>query len=145
MVTTGRVSADLKEHPDATAHVDVIGLGAGVLDRLVELEHQAVGINVAEAASDPERYANQRAEYYWGLRQLFEANEIMLPDEEELTTDLTQLRYRVVNSNGKIRIEEKDEMKKRLKRSPDRADSLMLAYATPPEGPTFYFGVVGEE
>ncbi len=69
----------------------------------------------------------------------------MLPDEEELTTDLTQLRYRVVNSNGKIRIEETDEMKKRLKRSPDRADSLMLAYATPPKGPSFYFGVVGED
>jgi phage terminase large subunit len=137
MATTSRVSADLTEHPDATAQVDVIGLGAGVLDRLVELGHQAVGINVVEAASDPDRFANQRAEYYWGLRQLFEANEIVLPDEEELATDLTQLRYKVVNSNGKIRIEEKDEMKKRLKRSPDRAASLMLAYALPPEGPTF--------
>jgi hypothetical protein len=33
-------------------------------------------------------------------------------------------------------------MKKRLKRSPDRADSLMLAYAQPPPGPTFSFDVL---
>ena len=36
-------------------------------------------------------------------------------------------------------------MRKRLGRSPDRADSLMLAYAIPPEGLSFYFGVVGED
>jgi phage FluMu gp28-like protein len=102
----------------------------------VELGHQAVGISVAKAASDLDRFANQRAELCWGLRSLFEADEIPLPHEEELTTDFTQLRYKVVNANGKIRIEEKEETKKRLKRSPDRADSLKFAHTSPPEGPS---------
>ena len=68
-----------------------------------------------------------------------------MPDDEDLQDELTQHKYKIVSSNGKIRIEEKDEMRKRLGRSPDRADSLMLTYATPPEGPSFYFGVVGED
>ena len=67
------------------------------------------------------------------LYSVYEQNLITVPDEEELSTALTQLRYKVVTSNGKIRIEAKDEMRKRLKRSPDRADSLLLSFATPRE------------
>src|SRR5439155_5203027 len=70
------------------------------------------------------------------LRCLFEANAIPLPDEE-LATELTHLRYKVVSANGKIRIEEEEETKKGLKRSPDRADSLKLADTAPPEGSSF--------
>ncbi len=145
MVTAGRVSVDPDDHPGTTAHIDVIGLGAGVYDRLHELGKPVAAINVAEAAADSERYANQRAEYYWQLRQLFETGSIAIPDDEDLQDELAQLKYKIVSSTGKIRIQEKDEMRKRLGHSPDRADSLMLAYATPPEGPRFYFGVVGDE
>jgi hypothetical protein len=45
------------------------------------------------------------------------------------------LKYKIVNSNGTIRLEEKEEAKKRLGKSPDLADSLMLAYLEPPQGP----------
>ena len=91
------------------------------------------------------RGTNQRAEFSWQLRQPFETGSIAIPEDEDLQDELTQLKYKIVSSNGKIRIEEKDEMRKRLGCSPDRADSLMPAYATPPEGPSFYFGVVGED
>ncbi len=135
MQTAGRVALDLAERPGITANIDVIGLGAGVYDRLKEQGKPVVAINVAESSSDPERYANLRAEYYWQLRNLFETDSIMIPAEEELEHELSQLKYKVISSNGKIRIEEKDEMKKRLGHSPDRADSLMLAFAEEPEGP----------
>jgi len=61
MQTSGRVAADLADLPRAKANLDVIGLGAGVVDRLIELHLPATGVNVAEKAADPERFANVRA------------------------------------------------------------------------------------
>jgi hypothetical protein len=137
MQTAGRVAADLADLPNCKAQLDVIGLGAGVVDRLVELHLPAIGINVADKASDPERFANVRAEAYWHLRTLFETGQIMIPEDDELINELTQLKYKIVNSNGTIRLEEKEEMKTRLGKWPDLSDSLMLAYVEPKQGPEF--------
>ncbi len=140
MQTAGRVANDLADLPDAKANLDVIGLGAGVVDRLIELHLPAIGVNVAEKAADPDRFANVRAEAYWHLRTLFETGQVMIPEDDELINELTQLKYKIVNSNGTIRLEEKEEMKKRLGKSPDLSDSLCLAYYEPPEGPRFDIG-----
>ncbi len=114
MQTAGRVAADLADLPGAKANLDVIGLGGGVVDRLTELHLPATGVNVAEKANDPDRFANVRAEAYWHLRTLFETGQIMIPEDDGLINELTQLKYKIVNSNGTIRLEEKEEMKKRL-------------------------------
>ena len=82
----------------------------------------ATGINVADKTSDAERFANVRAEAYRHLRTLFETGQIMIPEEDELINELTQLKYKIVNSNGTIRLEEKEEMKKQpLLRQPETA------------------------
>ena len=124
------------------AQVDVIGLGGGVVDRLVEQHLPVVGVNVAERASEPERFANVRAEAFWYLRTLFERGAIMIPDSDNLILQLTSLKYKIVNSNGQIRLEEKEEMKKRLGVSPDLADSLMLACYEKPQGEAFFFASI---
>lgn len=142
MATSGRVAAILKEDAKITAQVDEIGVGAGVVDRLVEQHLNVVGVNVAAKASDAERFANIRAEAFWHLRTLFEQGSIMIPDDDELIQQLTSLKYKIVNSNGTIRLEEKEEMKKRLGVSPDKADSLMLSVYQPTEGPTFTFDLL---
>ena len=103
---------------------------------MIELGHRAVGINVAEAASDPERYASQRAECSWQLRHLFEAGGIAIPDDEGMQDELTQLKYQIVSSNAEMRIAEQDERRQHLSHSPDRADSLVLASATREGSPT---------
>lgn len=73
MVTAGRVAADLREDSAIHANIDVIGHGVEMADRLREQFGKRIGdINVAEIASEADRLANQRAEFYWELRTLFE-------------------------------------------------------------------------
>ena len=108
--------------------VDADGLGAGVYDRLKELGEPALEMRSGMAATDSERFANKRAEWWWGLRERFESGDIDIEDDEELISQLSNIKYKI-NSRGQIQIESKDDMKKRGLPSPDRADALMLAFA----------------
>lgn len=138
MVTTGYIAQALDDTGATCARVDVIGIGHGVVDRGKELGKPFIGVNVA-SAPDPQfsnRFANLRAQYYWGLRQRFQDGAIVLdPADEVLAAQLSSMRY-FVNSSGKTQIESKAEMKKRGLPSPDRADALMLAYA--PVKPSYH-------
>jgi phage terminase large subunit len=131
MQVAGRIRLLAYElHPESIA-VDVIGLGAGVVDRLREMEIEGVQpINVGRAAHDPERFANRRAELYWGLRERFRLGEIALPrlpDSDRLVEELASIKYRIT-SRGQIQIESKDQMKKRGTGSPDHADMLAMLF-----------------
>ena len=129
MQTAGRFAASMRKiGPDVTV-LDEIGIGAGVVDRLQEQRIGKVrGLNSGTAPRDTEQYANARAEWWWGLRELFEAGDIAILPDEELAAQLTSIKYKF-QSNGKLIIESKDDMKKRGMSSPDRADTLMLAFA----------------
>jgi hypothetical protein len=129
MSTAGMTRRLMAEHRARAAKVDVIGIGAGVVDRLRELEVSVVGMNSSLAAMDRERFANTRAEWYWGLRERFEAGDIGIdPEDHELADQLSRLRYKF-NGRGQIQIEGKADIKQREGWSPDRADALMLAFA----------------
>lgn len=74
---------------------------------------------------------NLRAEIWWNLRELLDPNNkrnIIFPDDEELFSDLAAVQFKY-NSRGKIQIEEKEEMKKRIQRSPDRGDAVAIAFS----------------
>lgn len=116
-----------EERPESIA-IDSIGLGAGVVDRLNELQIAGVeAVNVALPANDRERFANRRAELYWGLRERFRRGEIALPRNETLCEQLASLRYGHT-SGGKIQIESKEAMRRRGMDSPDHADMLALLF-----------------
>ena len=133
MAATPNVFA-YNHHPDSIA-VDCIGIGAGVVDRLRELGTDGViAVNVSHAAYDPDRFANRRAELYWGLRERFHKGTISIKDDPRLIEELAAIRYKIT-SQGQIRIERKHEMKRRLRRSPDRADMLALLFDGPVELP----------
>ena len=89
---------------------------------------------MAAAASKRETFANLRAELGWRLRQLFEEGEISIPDDPGLVSEVAALRYEY-DTRGRIKLEAKDAAKARLGRSPDLADSLMLAFGQPPTPP----------
>lgn len=107
--------------------VDDTGLGGGVTDRLRELGYPVTAVNFSNKSSRPNQFKGIRDEMYWDLRELFRADEIVIPDNERLIAQLSSIKYIPDKRTGIIRIETKDEMRKRGLKSPDEADSLALA------------------
>lgn len=120
-------SADFKARP-AEILVDSIGLGAGVVDRLRELKLPARGINVGESPAFKGQYANLRAELWGKAKAWLEARDCKLPRDERLVNELSSPRYSFM-SNGKLKLEGKDDMKRRGLVSPDVADAFVLTFA----------------
>lgn len=112
--------------------VDEIGVGAGVVDAMRKSEgNQCIAVNVARAASDPEKFSNLRAELYWKVRLKFERGEIDLSALDAKTLDKLQSQLCSMGysfKKGKLLVESKEDMKKRGLPSPDLADSLMLSF-----------------
>lgn len=110
--------------------VDAIGMGAGVVDRLRELQLPVRGINVSEAPSVGGTYRNLRAELAYKFKAWLTARDCQLPADERLKTEATSIRYKFADSSGKIQIESKDDMRRRGLDSPDVFDALALTFAS---------------
>ena len=117
----------LEDRPTAIM-VDVIGLGSGVVDRLKEDGLPVKGINVAEAAPIKERYSRLRDELWFRARDWFADQSCVVVRDDELTAELSTVKYSILPT-GKVKVESKDEMKKRGLRSPDIADAFVLTFA----------------
>ena len=108
--------------------IDSIGVGAGVVDRLMELGLPARGINVAETPSIQTRFNRLRDELWWKTREWFEERNTHIPDQDELIAELAMPRYNYTSA-GKLKVESKAEMRKAGMQSPDLADALCLTFA----------------
>ena len=110
-------------------YVDSIGIGAGLADRLSELDLPAIGIAVSESPSMKDKFMRLRDELYWNCRSFFEGRDVHIPQDDVLISELTNIRYKYL-STGKLKIEAKDEIKRRNGgRSCDVADSFVLTFA----------------
>lgn len=109
-------------------YVDVIGLGAGVVDRCKELSLPVMGVNVAESPSVEAQYMRLRDELWFKARDWFHGRDVKMPNDEDLIGELTLPTFKVL-STGKKQVESKDEIKKRAA-SPDRADAFCLTFAS---------------
>jgi hypothetical protein len=134
MQTAGRVAGVLRETA-ARAVVDVIGVGAGVVDRLREQNLSTLAFN---ASTRTERldisgelgFVNCRAGAWWNLREMLDPDSgiaVALPDDDLLIGDLTAPKWRVA-SGGRIQVESKEDIKKRLGRSTDDGDAVVQAF-----------------
>ncbi len=134
MQTAGLVKAeyDSAKTKPVAIYVDVIGIGAGVVDRLRELGLPVVGINVAESpainAGPDRQYSRLRDELWFKSREWLERKDCRLCDDDETIAELVGPTYSVL-SNGLSKVEGKDEMKKRGVKSPNRADAWNLTFA----------------
>lgn len=132
MAVAGEIAALLKA-PGSKAFIDTIGEGAGVYSRLVELNYKnAFSCKFSESAegltdiTGVYKFANMRAFLFWAVRDWLNPaynQQACLPICDELTEELTQIKWKF-QSNGSIIIEPKEDIIKRLRRSPDWSDSL---------------------
>jgi hypothetical protein len=135
MQTTGRVKGILDADDSVTAVVDVIGIGAGVVDRLREQHARVLAFNASRGskAKDSTRefgFANRRSEAWWTMRQALDPSsdpDICFPDDEMLLGDLSAPQWKVTSS-GRIAVETKEEIAKRLGRSTDDGDAVIQAF-----------------
>ena len=109
--------------------VDAVGVGAGVYDRLKELR---LPVRITEfqggmKARDPSRYSNATAECWWGMAQAFRQGVLDIEDDRRLIAQVTSRTYSEA-SDRTIRLESKDDIRKRGGRSPDEADALAMTY-----------------
>lgn len=79
---------------------------------------------------NPEKYSRLRDQLWWETRQWFMSENVSIPDHMDFVNDLCAPTYD--DSNGKIVIESKKTLSKRLKASPDFADALCLTFAVSP-------------
>ncbi len=129
--TTGRVIAAKRETDADEIRVDGVGVGAGVVDQLTELGFAVLDMQAGGAAQDKERFANAKAEWSWRLREMLEAGELDLDeDDEDLAAQLGSIKFGYT-SRGQIKIESKDDLRKRGLPSPDRADAVILTAIAP--------------
>ena len=134
MQTTGRIKGILDAY-GGTAIVDVIGIGAGVVDRLREMKHQVTPFNASEHTDYMDSagelgFINCRSAAWWHMREMLDpANEhnVALPPDDLLTGDLVSPHWKVT-SGGKIQVESKDDIKERIGRSTDYGDAVVMAF-----------------
>jgi hypothetical protein len=122
------VEAITKDHVDYVM-VDGTGVGGGVVDRLKQLGHGKIliEVNVGESADDDKKYFNKRAEIWGLMREYLEAG-AQLPKDDELRDDLTGIQYGYT-AKQQLQLEKKEDMKERGLASPDCADALALTFA----------------
>lgn len=101
------------------------GYGSGVVDGLIQAGHSPQEINFAGKADDP-RYFNKRSEMWFRMAEWVKRGGCM-PKEPRLVKELTAPTYSF--QGGKFRLEEKEQIKKRLGFSTDLADALALTFA----------------
>lgn len=141
----GNVIADQVEaletigHPlttDVPIGIDIIGVGSSPADILKKKGYNVVALD-ARLGSEKKtqgglRFANKRAEWWWGMREALDpktGEDYALPPGSEVLGDLSSARWRPT-ARG-VQIEEKDDIKKRIGRSPDVGETIIYAQAQP--------------
>lgn len=116
--------------------IDDTGVGGGVSDRLKEVKEEekldkllVVPVNFAKKApkSKSAKFYDDIVTWMWSnVRDMLEGHELKLPDDAVLVGEFSTRKYHFI-SNGKQRLESKEDLKKRGLHSPDRADAVALA------------------
>lgn len=103
------------------------GYGAGVIDALIQGGHTPVEVQFSGKPID-QRFFNKRTEIWWEMAEWVRRGG-KLPNDPDLPRQLTAPTYSY--QGGKIRLEEKDQIKERIGVSPDKADALACTFALP--------------
>lgn len=120
-------------------HIDVIGVGASVYDSLITADQPAIAVNVSERAPGTDlsgqlTFMNQRSWLWWRFRELLDPlnnHAVMLPPDQDLLAELCAPKWKL--SGKEIQVESREDVVKRVGRSPDRATAVILASIETPK------------
>lgn len=129
MTNVSEIERIMKEWTDLEAEniaIDDIGIGRGVVDRLKEKDIDVQGVSVGGKADKPDLFMNLKAELYWKLKKWLEREETRL-EESDKWAQVLWIKYKT-NSERQVKMESKDDLKKRTGKSPDYAEALMLTF-----------------
>jgi phage terminase large subunit len=130
----GRLIALKRKYKGAKIIVESNGLGGGVIDFLTHHvkdtkefpKSDIVEVNVSEKAIEDEKYQNVRAELWDTMADWLKEGSI--PENDEDFREGADVKYKFT-SKGKIQIEDKDDIKKRIGKSPDVLDALAVTFS----------------
>lgn len=133
MQVVGKIAVEYRQTPEGDRPVcintDVIGLGAGVVDRGREIGLPMRAVNVGERPStDVDRFMRQRDELWFLARDWLANRDCIMVRDDKLMSELVQPKYKT-ESSGKLKVESKDDMKARGLKSPNVADAFCLTFA----------------
>lgn len=133
----GYVNNLLEKAQSATAVVDVIGIGSGPYDQLREtFSKRAIAFNASESSDFKDRseelqFSNKRSAAWWHMREILDpafGSTVALPPDDQLTGDLTAPHRGKMTSGGKLTVESKPDIRKRIGRSTDDGDAVVMAF-----------------
>jgi hypothetical protein len=127
------VRQDVGDVKPSYINIDVSGIGSSGYDHLKVIYDNVRPFNPAEGSEYRDRSGklkmrNKRAEMYWRMRDALDpvnGDEIALPPDTELLADLCSARYEV--SSAGVKVEDKEQIKERIGRSPDVGEAVMMA------------------
>lgn len=129
MSLVGLITAEIDAWGPDAVFIDEGGMGAGVIDRLRQLNYSVTGVNFGSRALQEQRYANKRMEIWDKCREWLEGGGC-IPNLPELKADLVVPTYGYDPSN-RMKLESKEDIKKRGCLSPDVAEALVLTFSFP--------------
>lgn len=124
---------------DAPINIDIIGVGTSPYDSLKRADAQVWGVNVSEAARSMDKsgllsFFNLRSQLWWDLREALDPTAdtgIALPPDQELLAELCAPRWSL--SGKTVKVEGREDIVKRVGRSPDKATAIVLALIDAPK------------
>lgn len=127
MEVAERTATLIREFKPQACFVDGVGVGAGVVDRLRQLNYEVIEVNGGNRADDYETFYNKRAEMWSRMRDWLRDG-ASIPSDIDLRESLIGLEFGF-DDKERIRLERKADMKKRGLESPDEGDSLAMTFA----------------
>lgn len=130
-----KVFKNINNQKSIPIQIDIHNVGNAPVDILRQEGYRVIPINSSSSSSFKPRHSydlgfvNKRAELWWKMRILLEKNLIDLPNDKEMIEDLCSANY-TINHKNEVVIEPKDNIKKRLGRSPDSGEAVIYALAS---------------
>lgn len=138
MEVVGRLAQFVKKHKADVVKIDAVGLGAGVYDRAKEVlkDVTLIEMNAGGSPIDTANYADASTEWWHNLAKKLQAGTIggKVFAERKAMRELTSRRYKY-QSDGRMKLESKEEMRRKGLKSPDWGDAIAMAFAGVKEKP----------